>query len=49
MIGASVQTAADSAPLTLGQVLIAVACMALLAALVAAPELIRAWWKGRSR
>lgn len=46
---ASVQTSADTAPVTFGLVLTAIACMALLALLVAAPELVRAWWKGRSR
>ena len=40
---ASVQTSADSAPLTLTQVLVAVAALFILALLVSLPQLIEAW------
>ena len=40
---ASVQTSADSAPLSLTQVLVAVAALFILALLVFLPQLIEAW------
>ena len=40
---ASVQTTADSAPLSMTQVLVAVAALFILALLVSLPQLIEAW------
>lgn len=44
---ASVQTAADSAPLTWGQVLVAIAGMAVLCLAIAAPVIRSEWRKAR--
>lgn len=46
---ASVQTAADSAPLTWSQVLLAIAAITILALAVGAPVICSEWRKARRR